>query len=110
MLIADIVDDEDSVDEDRPDCFGTPGITALSAMLTRNFVVRHIPGWYSVLPDLRSHYRVPRVRFIARTRALCQEGRCRAACSRGELQDLAWLCERAPLWVVVHVCALLRER
>ena len=21
---------------------------------------------------------------------------------------VAWLCERAPLWVVVHVCALLR--
>jgi hypothetical protein len=31
---------------------------------------------------------------------------CDAAIPRGDI--VAWLCERAPLWVVVHVCALLR--
>ena len=31
----------------------------------------------------------------------------RAAGARGAI--VAWLCERAPLWVVVHVCALLRD-
>jgi hypothetical protein len=42
-----------------------------------------------------------------RTRVMCQAGRARAADARGDI--VAWLCERAPLWVVVHVCALLRE-
>ena len=27
----------------------------------------------------------------------------------GRGEGVAWLCERAPLWVVVHVCALLRD-
>ena len=54
-----------------------------------------------------AHYLVPHVRFVVRTRVLCQWGRARAAGARGDI--VAWLCERAPLWVVVHVCALLRE-
>ena len=37
---------------------------------------------------------------------MCQAGRARAADVHGDI--VAWLCERAPLWVVVHVCALLR--
>ena len=53
-----------------------------------------------------AHYLVPHVRFVARTRVMCQAGRARAAGARGDI--VAWLCERAPLWVVVHVCALLR--
>jgi hypothetical protein len=35
-----------------------------------------------------------------------QAGRARAVDVSGDI--VAWLCERAPLWVVVHVCALLR--
>ena len=57
---------------------------------------------------ISAHYIVPHVRFVARTRVMCQAGRARAADeARGDI--LAWLCERAPLWVVVHVCALLRD-
>ena len=57
---------------------------------------------------LQDHYRVPHVRFVARTRVLCQAGRARAD-GVGVVKTLNWLCERAPLWVVVHVCALLRD-
>jgi hypothetical protein len=46
------------------------------------------------------------VRFVVRTRVMCQAGRAHAADVHGDI--VAWLCERAPLWVVVHVCALLR--
>jgi phage I-like protein len=39
---------------------------------------------------------------------MCPAGRARASDgARGDV--VAWLCERAPLWVVVHVCALLRN-
>ena len=54
-----------------------------------------------------AHYLVPHVRFVARTRVMCQAGRAAAAGARGDI--VAWLCERAPLWVGVHVCALLRD-
>ncbi len=57
--------------------------------------------------ELRRHYRVPLMRCIVRTRVRCQAGRARAADTRGG-EVVAWLCERAPLWVVVQVCALLR--
>ena len=50
---------------------------------------------------------MPRVGFIVRTRVMCQAERARAADSHGDI--VAWLCEHAPLWVVVHVCALLRD-
>ena len=54
-----------------------------------------------------AHFLVPHLGFILRTRVMCQAGRARASDSHGDI--VAWLCERAPLWVVVHVCALLRD-
>jgi hypothetical protein len=61
----------------------------------------------SVTWCVAAHYLVPHVGFVVRTRVMCQAGRARAADARGDI--VAWLCERAPLWVVVHVCALLRD-
>ena len=80
---------------------------SLTGMLRLNFVLRAIPG-VDCGTELAAHYRVPHVRTIVRTRVMCQAGRARAADARCDMG--AWLCERAPLWVVVHVCALLRER
>jgi hypothetical protein len=79
--------------------------------LKLNFVLRVMDGVddFDSPPleaELACHYRVPHVRFVVRTRVMCQAGRARAAVARGDI--VAWLCERAPLWVVVHVCALLR--
>ncbi len=104
-------------------CAGTPdnncyigatGAAAFGEALLRclklNFVLRGMPGAPPTSPLLRelaAHYRVPRIRLITRARAMCQAGRARAAGARGNA--IAWLCERAPLWVVVHVCALLRD-
>jgi hypothetical protein len=77
-------------------------------MLRLNFVLRKMSTHRSLDAELAAHYRVPHVRFIARTRVMCQAGRARAtADARDEI--VAWLCEHAPLWVVVHVCTLLRE-
>ncbi len=53
-------------------------------------------------------FNVPHVGLVLRSRVMCQEGRARAAGARGG-EIGAWLCERAPLWVVVHVCALLQD-
>ena len=55
---------------------------------------------------ISAHFLEPHVRFVVRTRVMCQAGRARAADVNVDI--VAWLCERAPLWVVVHVCALLR--
>jgi hypothetical protein len=55
---------------------------------------------------MSAHFHEQHVRFVVRTRVMCQAGRARAAGARGDI--VAWLCERAPLWVVVHVCTLLR--
>ena len=79
--------------------------------LKLNFVLRVMDGIHAfdsppLEAELACHYRVPHVRCIVRTRVMCQAGRARAAGARGDI--VAWLCERAPLWVVVHVCALLR--
>ena len=74
-------------------------------MMGLNFVLRVVRG-IDCGTELACHYRVPHVRCIVRARVMCQAGRARAAGSRGDI--VAWLCERAPLWVVVHVCALLR--
>ena len=57
---------------------------------------------------ISAHFLEPHVRFVVRTRVMCQAGRARAAGGRRRGDIVAWLCERAPLWVVVHVCALLR--
>ncbi len=53
---------------------------------------------------ISAHFLEPHVRFVVRTRV--QAVRARAADVHGDI--VALLCERAPLWVVVHVCALLR--
>ncbi len=81
--------------------------------LKLNFVLRTLGGICefgspALEAELASHYRVPHVRCIVRTRVMCQADRARAAGTFGDI--VAWLCERAPLWVVVHVCALLRDR
>ena len=55
---------------------------------------------------ISAHFLEPHARFVVCTRVMCQAGRARAADVHGDI--VAWLCERAPLWVVVHVCALLR--
>ena len=55
---------------------------------------------------ISAHFLEPHVRFVVCTRVMCQAGRARAAGACGDI--VAWLCERAPLSVVVHVCALLR--
>ena len=87
---------------------GAAGKRSLVDMLRLNFVLRVMPGM-DCGTALACHYRVPHVRCIARTRVMCQAGRAHAAVgSRGDI--VAWLCERAPLWVVVHVCALMRDR
>ena len=53
------------------------------------------------------HYSTPHVGFALRTRMMCHAGR--ASASGVRIDAVAWLCERAPLWVVVRVCALLRH-
>ncbi len=93
---------------------GPAAVDALSAMLAVNFVLRAVPGVVALGAELGAHYRVPRVRWLVRTRVMCQAGRAgatAAAGARGEEERGAagWLCERAPLWVVVQVCALLRD-
>jgi hypothetical protein len=47
---------------------------------------------------------MPYVHIVVRI-ALAQAEWCRAAGGRSGI--VAWLMERAPLWVVVHVCMLL---
>ncbi len=97
---------------------GEACIAAVMSTVRMNFVLRVFDvapakggsaaeaGRVLLSAELRCHYRVPHVRLIVRTRAMCQAGRARAAGARGDI--VAWMCERAPLWVVVHVCALLR--
>jgi hypothetical protein len=62
-------------------------------------------GWCRAL--IADNYLVPHVGFVVRTRVMCQSGRARASCARDDV--VAWLCERAPLWVVVLACMLLRD-
>ena len=86
---------------------GAAGKLSLVGMMRLNFVLRVLEG-IDCEPVLACRYRVPHVRCIVRTRVMCRAGRALAAVgSRGDIA--AWLCERAPLWVVVHVCALLRD-
>ena len=66
--------------------------------------VQSTGAWYP--RSEHTYYYQPHMHFIVRTRIMCQAGRARAAGSDGSI--IAWLCERAPLWVVVHVCALMR--
>jgi hypothetical protein len=87
--------------------------SCLVRALKLNFVLRAANGINvsseEIKAELGCHYRVPHVRCIVRTRMMCQTGRARAAGARRRGCIVAWLCERAPLWVVVHVCMLLRE-
>ena len=59
--------------------------------------------------ELMLHYRAPRIHQLLRTRVMCQAGRARAATAGVRGETIVWVCERAPLWVVVHVCALLQD-
>ena len=45
-------------------------------------------------------------REVIKLRTMCQAGRACANVAQSDL--MAWLCQRAPLWVVVRVCELLR--
>ena len=56
---------------------------------------------------LGCHYRVPHVRFVVRSRALCQAV---GGVGVGSGSVVLWLLRNAPLWVVVGVCELLRKR
>ena len=91
--------------------YSSAGARAILASLKRNMVVAELDVDDEadedglVYDELQSHYRRPRVRFVIRTRIMCQAGRARAVGARSEVA--AWLCERAPLWVAVRVCALL---
>ncbi len=76
------------------------GLPAGRPLYPAVFVVKH--DWFRML----AHYDVQHVGFVVRTRVLCQGARARAG-ARGDV--LSWLCERAPLWVVAHVCVLLRD-
>ena len=60
-----------------------------------------------ILSETRCHYRVPHVRFIVRSRALWQAGRCASVVPS---LVVTWLLRVAPLWVVVRVSELLRKR
>jgi hypothetical protein len=57
---------------------------------------------------MKSHYPAPRVRFVVRVRVMCQAGRCQRDDCAARRDVVAWLCECAPLWIVVYVCALPR--
>ncbi len=112
--------DDDASGSDRHAAAAAKGLRVgeLLRCLKLNFVLRAAPGVCEfgagadlLEQELACRYRVPHVRAVVRTRVMCQAGRCRAAGGRrgGRGSIMAWLCERAPLWVVVHVCALLQE-
>jgi hypothetical protein len=96
----------------RGPCAGTSitsvGAALMATALKTNFVMREVRIQDAAISaEMTGVYRVPHVRFIIRTRYCCLTGG-RARCdARSEV--IAWLCQRAPLWVVVHVCALLRD-
>jgi hypothetical protein len=88
---------------------GGDGGSHVADTLRLNFILRGVRAPPGVdLNELAAHYRGPHVRAIVRTRVMCQAGRAHSV--DGAHWDIApWVCERAPLWVVVHVCALLRD-
>ena len=55
----------------------------------------------------RRPFKVPALDLLVRLRVLCQAGRACAA--GGHSATVAWVCETAPLWLVVQVCVLLRD-
>ncbi len=90
---------------------GPAGKAELGRALQTNHVLRVLGGIDNPADsaELLAHYRVPHVRIAARTRVMCQAGRCRAAAASVRTEVISWLCECAPLWVVVHVCAPLHD-
>ena len=88
-------------------------VASVSRCVQLNFTLRAAPGIEAfdaeLLAELRSQYRAPHVRCIVRNRIMCQAGRARAADACSDESIVAWLCERAPLWVVAQVCQLLRD-
>ena len=96
---------------------GGAGLRALLAAVTENYCIRRLAasGNHAGGADARrgitaalgSRYRQAHVWLIVRTRAICIAGRAEPAPARGVV--IAWLCASAPIWVVVRVCALLRE-
>ena len=80
--------------------------------LRLNFSLRDVEGIAGVdaehancvKTELASRYRIPHVRFLVRTRAICLSGRG-AGTSKGVV--VVWLLCDAPLWVLVRVCGLL---
>ena len=93
---------------------GPAASSALEGAVQRNFALqclRLTGGGDSLRGELRCRYRLPHVRLVLRTRVLCQAGRAGRAATittTGPHWDtMAWLMERAPLWVVARVCGLL---
>jgi hypothetical protein len=89
---------------------GPIGAAAFAGLLRLNPVIRHVfrHGVESLRGELRARYRVcAHVRLVVRTRALTQSNRCRASGVAVGDDVFVWLCERAPIWVVVHVCGLI---
>lgn len=62
-----------------------------------NLAAAHFPSVY---------YNYPLIRWVVRTRIMCQRGRARV--EGADSSSAAWLLVRAPLFVVVQVCLLLR--
>ena len=87
-----------------------PRMTGLNHIRCRNNEARYFPARVvSALCTAETpHYYAEMVHFIVRTRVLCQAGRAKPAGGKGDF--IVWLCTRAPLWVVVQVCTLLRKR
>ena len=80
---------------------------AFAKLLKTNFVLRtlSLTGAAALNTELERRHRMPHVRFLIRTRALCLAGRCCAAGGRSAIA--AWLCERAPLWMLVRVVEMM---
>jgi hypothetical protein len=57
--------------------------------------------------ELLARYRIPHVRFLIRTRELMRNSRAQLALDGNALCPIAWVCNRAPLWVAVQVVQLL---
>ena len=81
--------------------------TAHLRVLTRNVIYRDDRSdWF---PFRRAiHYYDVHVNMVVRLRLACQAKSCSWINQATRSSTAAWLCTNAPLWVVVHVCKLLR--
>ena len=57
--------------------------------------------------ELLARYRIPHVRFLIRTRELMRNSRAQLALDGNALCPIAWVCNRAPMWVAIQVVQLL---